>query len=62
MKRRGSVYWIVLLLAALFFGPIFYLSTARHPEPPSGFGPLDPRQRLMDAPANKSAVSAVPAP
>ncbi|MBI3547577.1 MAG: hypothetical protein HY078_00855 [Elusimicrobia bacterium] len=51
-KKFSSIYWILLLLAALFLGPLL-VQKDRGAKPSSL--QIDPHARLLDAPASKSS-------
>ena len=58
MGARQSMYLILLLLAALFFGPVMVLTERRPHEPPLRANL--PSERIVDAPNNLPSRSPFP--
>lgn len=55
MKRRGTLFWILFLLAAMFLGPSLFTSRqdilSENPDHAS-LRTMVQQERLVDAPAN----------
>ena len=52
MTRAGNIVWIMLLLAALFFGPTFILQRTEGNNKPPDLRAIVLQEMLIDAPAN----------
>jgi len=55
-ERKASLYWILLLLAALFLGPVLFWNTSRsNPPETKPLRTLAVERQLLDAPADAPA-------
>ncbi len=58
--RSGSILWIIVLLAALFFGPTFVLKRGfENSEMPSLRAVVE-QEKLVDAVGSDSSLTSVP--
>jgi len=58
MKRGGTIFWILFLLAAMFLGPSLFTgrqNTLSEKQDQAGLRTMAQQERLVDAPANLPA-------
>ncbi|MFA5138546.1 MAG: hypothetical protein WC728_04870 [Elusimicrobiota bacterium] len=58
MKRRGTLFWIIFLLAAMFLGPSLFTrrqDTLTEKPDQASLRTMVQQERLVDAPANLPA-------